>query len=391
MSTPIRYIAEADGGSRGNPGPAGYGAVVRDAADDLVLAERADGIGRETNNVAEYRGLIAALEAALELGITELDMRMDSKLVVEQVSGRWKVKHVNLQPLAARARALADKFEQITFTWIPRAQNSYADRLANEAMDAAAKGKSWSEAESQTRLDSPAVTSDIDEQAASGRDTQPRESLVTGHPSTEPTTTLILLRHGETEQSLERRFSGRSDLPLTDKGKAQAQAAGERIAAVGDIAVVVSSPLLRTKQTAHAVAKELGLDVHIDKDLREIDFGDWEGMTFGEAKRAGGTAFDEWAGSDEIAPPGGESMAQCRERVERARHRLTTKYAGQRVLVVTHMTPIKALLGDALGSAAAVRRINLDLCSLSRVDYVAGERPRSVVKLVNEISYLGSL
>lgn len=389
MSTPIRYIAEADGGSRGNPGPAGYGAVVRDAADDLVLAERADGIGRETNNVAEYRGLIAALEAALELGITELDMRMDSKLVVEQVSGRWKVKHANLQPLAARSRALADKFEQITFTWIPRAQNSHADRLANEAMDAAAKGKSWSEAESQTRLDAPPATSEADEQQMP--DPEPRESLVTGHPSTEPTTTLILLRHGETEQSLERRFSGRSDLPLTDKGKMQARAAGVRIAAVGDIALVVSSPLLRTKQTAHAVAKELGLDVHIDKDLREIDFGAWEGMTFGEAKRAGGTAFDAWAGSDEVAPPGGESMAQCRERVERARQRLTAKYAGQRVLVVTHMTPIKALLGDALGSTAAVRRINLDLCSLSRVDYVAGERARSVVKLVNEISYLGSL
>ncbi|PRZ41310.1 putative phosphoglycerate mutase [Antricoccus suffuscus] len=388
MSTPIRYIAEADGGSRGNPGPAGYGAVVRDAADDLVLAERADGIGHGTNNVAEYRGLIAALEAALELGITELDMRMDSKLVVEQVSGRWKVKHANLQPLATRARALADKFDQITFTWIPRAQNSHADRLANEAMDAAAKGKSWSEAESMGGVDRPAAGAQPE---APVGDALPRESLVTGHPTTEPTTTLILLRHGETEQSLERRFSGRSDLPLTDKGKAQAQAAGARIAAAGDIAVVVSSPLLRTKQTAHAVAKQLGLDVHVDKDLREIDFGDWEGMTFGEAKRAGGTAFGEWAGSDDIAPPGGESMAQCRERVERARRRLTDKYAGQRVLVVTHMTPIKALLGDALDSAAAVRRINLDLCSLSRVDYIAGERPRSVVKLVNEISYLGSL
>src|SRR3954453_15618530 len=100
----MKVVVEADGGSRGNPGPAGYGAVVVDAVPDEVLAERADGIGRATNNVAEYRGLIAGLEAAIELGATSVEARMDSKLVVEQMAGRWKVKHPSMQPLVAQAK-----------------------------------------------------------------------------------------------------------------------------------------------------------------------------------------------------------------------------------------------------------------------------------------------
>ncbi|MFC5945618.1 DUF1702 family protein, partial [Micromonospora harpali] len=103
-------VVEADGGSRGNPGPAGYGAVVRDAASGEVLAERSEAIGTATNNVAEYRGLIAGLEAAAELGAAEVDARMDSKLVVEQMCGRWQIKHPGLRPLAAQAAALVGRF-----------------------------------------------------------------------------------------------------------------------------------------------------------------------------------------------------------------------------------------------------------------------------------------
>lgn len=130
----MRVIVEADGGSRGNPGPAGCGAVVRDA-DGTVLAERSIGLGVTTNNVAEYQGLIAGLEAAAELGASEVDMRMDSKLVIEQMSGRWRVKHANLQPLAAQAARLVRSLGLVRFEWIPRARNADADRLANEAMD----------------------------------------------------------------------------------------------------------------------------------------------------------------------------------------------------------------------------------------------------------------
>lgn len=136
----MRVIVEADGGSRGNPGPAGYGAVVMDAESGTVLAERAESIGRATNNVAEYSGLIAGLEAAAEVGATEVAVQMDSKLVVEQMSGRWQVKHPDMRPLARRAQELRGPFDSVTFRWIPREQNKHADRLANEAMDAAARG-----------------------------------------------------------------------------------------------------------------------------------------------------------------------------------------------------------------------------------------------------------
>jgi probable phosphoglycerate mutase len=132
----MRVVVEADGGARGNPGPAGYGAVVRDAATGAVLAERKAGLGRTTNNVAEYQGLIAGLAAAKAVGASAVDVRMDSKLVVEQMSGRWQIKHPALQALAAHAAELVADFGTVTFEWIPRADNIDADRLANEAMDA---------------------------------------------------------------------------------------------------------------------------------------------------------------------------------------------------------------------------------------------------------------
>ncbi len=134
----MKVIIEADGGSRGNPGPAGYGAVVLDAATDEVLAERQEGLGITTNNVAEYRGLIAGLEAARELGATDVEVRMDSKLVVEQMSGRWQVKHPAMKPLAQQAAGVVRELGSVRFEWIPRSRNTRADALANQAMDAQA-------------------------------------------------------------------------------------------------------------------------------------------------------------------------------------------------------------------------------------------------------------
>jgi len=134
-----RLLVEADGGSRGNPGAAGYGAVVRDAATGKVLAEVSESIGRATNNVAEYSGLLAGLRAAGRLAPgAEAEVRMDSKLVVEQMSGRWQIKHPDLRALAAQARQAARALGRVTYTWVPRERNTHADRLANQAMDAAA-------------------------------------------------------------------------------------------------------------------------------------------------------------------------------------------------------------------------------------------------------------
>jgi ribonuclease HI len=129
-----RLIVEADGGSRGNPGPAAYGAVVRDAQTSKVLAAEGLAIGRATNNVAEYRGLIAGLEMARELDPTAvLEVRMDSRLVIEQMAGRWKVKHAHMKPLALEAARLRPA--TVIWTWVPREHNKAADALVNRALD----------------------------------------------------------------------------------------------------------------------------------------------------------------------------------------------------------------------------------------------------------------
>jgi ribonuclease H / adenosylcobalamin/alpha-ribazole phosphatase len=130
-----RFVVEADGGSRNNPGPAAYGAVVRDASSGEVLLERAERIGIASNNVAEYRGLIAGLEAVRELDPeATVEVRLDSKLIVEQMSGRWKIKHPDMRELALRARGVLPH-ENVSYTWIPRAQNTAADSLVNQALD----------------------------------------------------------------------------------------------------------------------------------------------------------------------------------------------------------------------------------------------------------------
>src|ERR1700716_3492273 len=124
-----KLVVEADGGSRGNPGKAGYGAVVRDAQTGAVLAEIFQSIGRATNNVAEYSGLVAGLKAAAELAPgADAEVRMDSKLVVEQMSGRGQMKHADLHPLAAAARDAARRLGRVSYHWVPRGRNTHADR-----------------------------------------------------------------------------------------------------------------------------------------------------------------------------------------------------------------------------------------------------------------------
>jgi probable phosphoglycerate mutase len=129
--TALAYI---DGGARGNPGPAGYGArIERDGA----VHELKGALGIATNNVAEYQGLIAALEWAAGAGVASLHVRSDSLLVVKQMLGAWKVKHDGLKPLHTRARGLVRQIGSVTFEHVPREENTEADRLANEAMDEA--------------------------------------------------------------------------------------------------------------------------------------------------------------------------------------------------------------------------------------------------------------
>lgn len=136
-------IVEADGGSRGNPGHAGYGALVRDPQTGAILVEKAGYVGLASNNVAEYSGLIAGLQLAHEVDPhCRILVKMDSKLVVEQMSGRWKIKHADMQKLAGQARRIVDP-QRVRYEWIPRERNKDADRLSNEAMDAGMAGVPW--------------------------------------------------------------------------------------------------------------------------------------------------------------------------------------------------------------------------------------------------------
>ncbi len=123
-----------DGGARGNPGPAGIGTVL-ESPEGEVIEEIGKGIGWATNNVAEYQGLIEGLLSARRHGVANLDVFMDSTLVIEQMKGNFKVKHPGLQPLYAKARKLAREFDRINFKAVPRAQNKRADRLSNQGMD----------------------------------------------------------------------------------------------------------------------------------------------------------------------------------------------------------------------------------------------------------------
>jgi broad specificity phosphatase PhoE/ribonuclease HI len=369
-------LVEADGGSRGNPGPAGYGAVVKDPATGEVLLERCDGLGVATNNVAEYRGLIAGLEAAVELGATSLDVRMDSKLVVEQMSGRWKIKNATLQPLAVRARDLANRIGRVRYEWIPRARNSDADRLANEAMD--------DQAGIEVRR-----TAEPERPAREASGSPVRWTGAQGTP-----TRLLLLRHGQTPMSIERRYSGRGNVPLTEHGVQQAARAAKRLAAMDGLVVdgqappIVASPLTRTRQTAQAVADALGGRVETHPGLLETDFGEWEGLTFAEAAERDPAVHRRWLSDSGVAAPAGESFDTVHHRVRRARDELLATHGGRTIVVVSHVTPIKALLRMGLDAGPSLLfRLHLDLASLSIVEFYPDGN--ASVRLVNDISHLG--
>jgi ribonuclease HI len=134
----VTLTAYIDGGARGNPGPAGYGVRIESPAGTLV-EEFSESIGVATNNVAEYRGLLAALSWARQRDLHQLHVRSDSLLLVQQMLGRYKVKHPGLQPLHAEASRLAREIGRVTFEHVGRAHNAHADRLANRAMDEAAR------------------------------------------------------------------------------------------------------------------------------------------------------------------------------------------------------------------------------------------------------------
>src|SRR5882757_765162 len=371
-----RLVVEADGAARGNPGPASYGAVVRDADTGEVLAERCATLGETTNNVAEYSGLIAALEAAFELDhAARVEVRMDSKLVIEQMAGRWAVKHANLKPLATRARALIPTSDRVSWTWIPRAQNGHADRLANQALDGG-----------PTEVVTPPSGGDVVVSAA------PAAPKIIGWASDlGTTTTLRLLRHAQTPHTVQRRFSGgATDPPLTEIGEQQANVTARHLSTAGRLDLIVSSPLLRARQTAAAAGAALAVDVVVDEDLRECNFGVWDGLTFEEVREGWPEEIAAWLASPALAPPGGESLREVAARVSNAQERMLDRHAGQNLLVVAHVSPIKMLIRFALdGPEHLIHKLQLAPASLSTVAWYGDGN--SALHSFNDTGHLGAL
>lgn len=414
------FIVEADGGSRGNPGLAGYGAVIIDAASGETLVETAECIGVATNNVAEYQGLLAGLKAARELDpAASVRVRMDSKLVVEQLSGRWKIKHPGLKLLALEAANVFPAASQVTYEWIPREQNKHADRLANEAMDAGRRGEQWSPSTSTAELDArsarptapdrtaavsvpggtatsadspavPSVPSAPSRAVKAEADLRAARNVAAAGPDLGAPATFLLLRHGETPLTPEKRFSGSggSDPALSDVGRYQAERAAAALAAHSTIQVIVSSPLARCRETAGIVAARLGLQVGVEAGLRETDFGAWEGLTFGEVRERYPEDLNAWLGSPGVQPTGGgESFEAVAQRVAATRDELMTAYAGRTVLLVSHVTPIKTLVRLVLGAPPeSLFRMELSAASLSAVAYYADGNVS--LRLLNDTSHL---
>ena len=203
-----------------------------------------------------------------------------------------------------------------------------------------------------------------------------------------PTTTL-LLRHGQTALSVERRFAGRGDIPLTERGLEQAAKAASRLAERGGIDLVLSSPLSRARQTADAVCDAVTAPLAIDDDLAETDFGAWEGLSFAEVMARWPDDMAAWMADAGAAPPGGESFAAVAVRVNAALDRLLAERPGQTVVVVSHVTPIKTIVCRALlAPTAALFRMHLDVAALCEAAWFA-DGP-ALLRSLNDTAHLRS-
>jgi len=204
--------------------------------------------------------------------------------------------------------------------------------------------------------------------------------------SSAPPTVTLLLRHGQTQMTVEKRYAGTSDVPLNAVGLDQAAAAAKRLAGAG-LDAIVSSPLLRARATASEVAALCGLPVTVDEGFRETDFGAWEGLTFAEVRERWPGEVTEWLAHPEEGPPGGESFVAAQQRVEAALARVLAAHAGCRVLIVSHVGPVKTLVASVLQAPpAALFRMHLDLAALSSIDWYADGA--AVLRSYNDTAHL---
>lgn len=374
----MRLIIEADGGSRGNPGFSGAGAVVIDAASGNIVREISEAVGIATNNVAEYSALVFALEAAFEIDPSaEILVRMDSKLVVEQMSGRWKIKHPDMLSLGARVQQLIAG-KDVEFVWIPREQNLLADALANKAMDG----------EPVTA----AAAAEFNQVAPS--------SIRAPQSSVAQATTLIMVRHGRTALTEGRQISGGDgeNPNLSEMGNRDAIEVAIELARVGNSGAfsfltkpvaVIHSPIRRAAQTASKIAHKLDVEQVELAELSEIGFGDWDGLTNEELFVGHEDHYQRWRGSYDVAPPNGESLKDFDVRVNRSLDLILEKFDGKTVVVVAHVMPIRGLLRIANdASVAGFWRVDLGPASISIARFWG--RDAAEVVCVNSTSHLSS-
>ena len=355
------FSLTADGGSRGNPGPAGYGSVITE--NGKIIAELYDFIGIATNNVAEYCGLIAGLTAinALDPQAT-VDVKMDSKLVVEQMSGRWQIKHADMRNLAKQCRD-AHPAALVTYSWIPRDENSHADRLANKALD---------------------------QEAGDGEVVQIQKNYLTERLlSSEKATTIFLIRHGETVLTPFKKFSGDGPLnpELTSIGLEQAEKVAAAVAKLNP-EVIIASPLKRTTQTAEAVSRATGLPITFEEAWIECSFGIWDGLSIEEVKEKYPADYHAWLSSTGFAPPEGESYDNVAIRIDAALSQIAVEYPGQRVAVVTHNGTIKTAAKVVIGGPAeSIFHIDVSPCSITTVSIWPSDGLRAL-RTLNEQAHL---
>ena len=309
---------------------------------------------------------------------------MDSKLVVEQMSGRWKIKHPDMRPLAAEAKRLARP--GTTYTWVPREQNAHADRLANEALDGKRDGVTAVGAALVDEPEADSAEEAVQEAVQEVRPASPSRGW--GPPG--PATTLLLVRHGVTPHTAAKKFSGglKSSNPgLSDEGRAQIRTTADWLAPIAEgVDVVVASPVRRTMESAELIAQRLGKTVDVEPGFAEMEFGRWDGLTFAEVAERDQAGLDAWLGSLDTAPPGGESFREVEARVLGALGRLREAQAGKTVVVVSHVTPIKTLVAQALTAPLeAVFRMELSPASVTVLSFYpeVDGKPRASMRLYN--------
>jgi len=258
---------------------------------------------------------------------------------------------------------------------VPREQNRAADALVNEALDqfdgktpVRIKRQYISELNGFAREDLLGSVQELQAREIAEDTVRSQPNVMIGWADLGTPVITLMARHGASSYSLEKRFSGSGgvDVPLAPIGIAQAQALAAEVKARGIVSQIISSPLLRTLQTAHIVAEATGLEITENVDFAECAFGDWDGHTFADVRERWPVELNEWLADTSVAPPGGESLAQCRERVNRGRIAVVEQFPGQTVLIVSHVSPTKLMTCIATGAPLeSIFRMELPPCSLT--------------------------